>query len=55
MPGHMGNVNVTTQNLKLVQVRAEDNLLLVSGAVPGPNGGIVIVKKALKKKAGAGK
>ena len=49
MPGHMGNVRVTTQNLKVVQVRADDNVILVKGAVPGPTGAIVIVRKAIKK------
>ncbi|MCL1909303.1 MAG: 50S ribosomal protein L3 [Kiritimatiellaeota bacterium] len=49
MPGHMGNVRVTTQNLKIVSVRPEENLILLKGAVPGPNGGMVIVRKALKK------
>lgn len=49
MPGHMGNVRVTQQNLKLLSIRAEENLLLVQGAVPGPNGGVVLVCKALKK------
>jgi len=49
MPGHMGFVNVTTQNLKVEQVRTEDNALLVRGAVPGPRGAIVAVRKALKK------
>jgi large subunit ribosomal protein L3 len=49
MPGHMGNVTVTTQNLKVVGVRPEENLILVKGSVPGPNGGIVLVNKALKK------
>ncbi len=49
MPGHMGNTRVTTQNLKLLDVRGDENLLLVQGAVPGPNGGLVLVKKALKK------
>lgn len=53
MPGHMGNVRVTTQNLKVVQVRADDNVLLVKGAVPGPTGAIVIVRKAIKKSAKA--
>ena len=48
MPGHMGNVQVTTRNLAVVQVRPDDNLLLVRGAVPGANGGIVVVRKALK-------
>ncbi len=53
MPGHMGNVQVTTQNLKVVQLRAGENLLLVKGAVPGPAGAMVEVRKALKKtKAG---
>lgn len=51
MPGHMGHVQVTQQNLRVVQVRKEDNLLLVRGAVPGPTGGIVIVKKALRQAA----
>lgn len=49
MPGHMGARQVTTQNLRIVEVRPEDNAILVRGAVPGPNGGIVIVKKARKK------
>jgi large subunit ribosomal protein L3 len=49
MPGHMGNSRVTKQNLKLLDVRGDENLLLVQGAVPGPNGGLVLVKKALKK------
>ena len=52
MPGHMGSVRVTQQSLKLLDVRGDENLLLVQGAVPGANGGLVIVKKALKK-AGA--
>jgi len=51
MPGQMGNVVVTQQNLKIVQVRGADNILLVKGAVPGPTGGTVVVRKALKKKA----
>lgn len=54
MPGHMGHVQVTTQNLKVVAVRGEDNVLLVRGAVPGPKGAIVTVRKALKKGASAG-
>ncbi len=49
MPGHMGHVRVTQQNLKLLAVRPEENLLLVQGAVPGPDGGLVRVSKALKK------
>jgi large subunit ribosomal protein L3 len=45
----MGHVNVTHQNLKVVQVRAAENLLLVRGAVPGPAGAVIVVRKALKK------
>lgn len=53
LPGHMGHVKVTTQNLEVIQVRPEDNALLVRGSVPGPTGGYVMVQKALKKTAGA--
>jgi large subunit ribosomal protein L3 len=49
MPGHMGAVKVTARNLAVVQVRKDDNVLLVRGAVPGPSGATVIVRKALKK------
>ncbi|HEY6332711.1 MAG TPA: 50S ribosomal protein L3 [Blastocatellia bacterium] len=45
MAGHMGNARQTTQNLRVVAVDAEKNLLLVRGAVPGPNGGYVLIKK----------
>ena len=48
MPGHMGNVQRTVQNLKVVRVMAEDNCLLVRGAVPGPNGGMLILRGAVK-------
>jgi large subunit ribosomal protein L3 len=44
--GHMGDETVTVQNLKVVRVQEQDNLLLVRGAVPGRNGGYVVVKKA---------
>jgi large subunit ribosomal protein L3 len=50
MPGHMGSKRVTTQNLRVMQVRAEENLILIKGSVPGANGGIVTVKESLKKK-----
>ena len=50
MPGQMGSKRVTTQNLKIMQVRPEENLILVKGSVPGANGGIVVIKEALKKK-----
>ena len=49
MPGQMGSADVTTQNIRVVKVLAEDNALLLEGAVPGPNGGIVLVRKAIKK------
>ena len=44
--GHMGDERVTVQNLTVARVDVENNLLMVRGAVPGPNGGLVIVKKA---------
>jgi large subunit ribosomal protein L3 len=49
MPGHMGDDRITTQNLKIVQVREEENLLLVSGAVPGAKGSYVVVRPSIKK------
>jgi large subunit ribosomal protein L3 len=49
MPGHMGDVTRTTQNLKVISVRASENLLLVKGAIPGANGGYVFLKNAVKK------
>jgi large subunit ribosomal protein L3 len=50
MAGHMGNEQVTTLNLEVVQADPERNLLLVKGSVPGPNGGVVIVRNAVKGK-----
>lgn len=55
MPGHMGHLSITTQNLEVVQLRVEDNAILVKGAIPGPTGAIVVVRKALKKPAKAAK
>lgn len=49
MPGHMGQNKVTIQNLEVLEIRPDDNLLIVAGAVPGPSGGIVLVRKAIKK------
>lgn len=49
MPGQMGCVNRKARNLTVVQVRGKDNLLLVRGSVPGPNNGVVIIEKALKR------
>jgi len=51
MPGHMGAMGVTTQNLKVMKVDLENNILLIKGAVPGFKNGYVIIKKALKKVA----
>ena len=48
MAGHYGVDRVTIQNLEIVQVDAERNLLLVKGAVPGPNGGLLIVRNTCK-------
>ena len=48
MAGQMGNERVTTLNLKVVQADAESDLLLVKGAVPGPNGGLVVIRDAVK-------
>ena len=50
MAGQMGNTSITVQNLKVVQVRSDENLVLVKGAVPGANGSTVVLREALKKK-----
>lgn len=49
MAGHMGNVRVTVQNLRVVQVYPEQNLIAVRGAVPGPKNGLVIIREARKQ------
>jgi large subunit ribosomal protein L3 len=51
MPGHMGDVKSTVQNLKVVAVRPEDGVILVSGAIPGAKGSYVTVRPAKKKSA----
>ena len=48
MSGHMGHEQVTTLNLEVVESDPERNLLLVKGSVPGPNGGVVLVRNAVK-------
>jgi large subunit ribosomal protein L3 len=48
MAGQMGNTRVTTLNLKVVEADAERSLVLVRGAVPGPNGGLVVIRDAVK-------
>src|SRR6266498_1879365 len=46
MAGHMGASQVTVRNLEVIEVDTEDNLLMVKGAVPGPNGGYVLVRRS---------
>ncbi|MEK6578654.1 MAG: 50S ribosomal protein L3 [Bdellovibrionota bacterium] len=48
MPGQMGHVQVTVQNVKVIRVDAENQLLLVNGSVPGPRSGIVTVRRRIK-------
>ena len=48
MPGHMGHVKATVQNLEVVRVDAENNLLLIKGAVPGPKKSLVTIKESVK-------
>ncbi|WP_194611259.1 50S ribosomal protein L3 [Clostridium vitabionis] len=48
MPGHMGSVRVTVQNLEVVKVDAENNLLLVKGSVPGPRKSLITIREAVK-------
>ena len=49
LPGHMGAENVTIQNLDIVKVDAENNLIALKGAIPGPKGGIVYIVDSVKK------
>ena len=51
MPGHLGDERVTVQNLRIIQVREAEKIILVSGAVPGCNGGYVVVRPAIKNPA----
>ncbi len=46
MAGHMGHASVTVRNLEVIDVDTEDNVLVVKGAVPGPNGGYVVVRRS---------
>ncbi len=48
LPGHLGVERVTIQNLKVVKIDSEKNLILVCGAVPGPKGGLVMIKNGVK-------
>ena len=49
MSGHMGNVNKTIQNLKIVKIDGENKLILVKGSIPGPSGSTILIKPAIKK------
>lgn len=55
MPGHMGQVRRTTQNLKVIQVREEDNVLLISGSIPGAPGDYVVIRESKKRPKQAAK
>lgn len=48
MPGHMGNANVTVQNLEVVKVVPDKNLILIRGGIPGPRKGLVFIKDSVK-------
>jgi large subunit ribosomal protein L3 len=48
LPGHMGDENVTVQNLEIVKIDNENNLLIVKGAIPGPKNGLLLIKNTVK-------
>ncbi|GGR87573.1 50S ribosomal protein L3 [Deinococcus sedimenti] len=48
MAGHMGMDRITVQNLEVVEIRADENIILVKGAIPGANGGLVVLRQAAK-------
>ena len=52
MPGHMGDRMITVQNLEVVKVDAEKNLLVVKGAVPGSDSGLLYIRRSLKNPEG---
>ncbi len=54
-PSHLGHENVTTQNLRVVQIDVENNLILVEGAVPGHKNSVVVLRSAVKKQKAAKK
>ena len=51
LPGHMGNEQVTIQNLEIISVDSENNCILVSGNIPGPKGGYVVIRDSIKGKS----
>ncbi|HEV2327764.1 MAG TPA: 50S ribosomal protein L3 [Verrucomicrobiae bacterium] len=52
MPGHMGQVRRTTQNLEVIQVREAENLLLIKGSIPGPEGDYIVIRESKKRPKG---
>ena len=48
LPGHLGAARVTVQNLKVVKVDAENNLIAIKGAIPGPKGGVIVIADSVK-------
>lgn len=48
LPGHMGHVNTTVQNLTIVKVMPEQNVILIRGGIPGPNKSVVVIRNAVK-------
>ena len=54
MAGQMGNERVTVLNLQVVHADPERNLLLLKGAIPGPPGGLIMVRSSVKRPAGKG-
>jgi large subunit ribosomal protein L3 len=50
MGGHLGDQQVTVRNLEIVEVDTEDNLIIVKGAVPGPNGAYVVVRRSRERR-----
>jgi large subunit ribosomal protein L3 len=53
MPGHLGNRRVTIQNIKVVDIKEDQNLLLLQGGIPGSPNSWVLIQSATKKKASA--
>jgi len=53
MPGHMGDIRRTTQNLRIIRVMEDRNLILVRGSIPGANGALVVVRSAKKQRRSA--
>jgi len=52
MPGHMGQVQRTTQNLEVIQVLEADNILLIKGSIPGAEGDYVVIRESKKRPKG---